>query len=162
MPHWTHSYNCKQLEPAFAHLQGAEPLPFEDQLKFSYKVAHREIENKQRDNTKKDLLRPQSTAFAAADLNAAQVQTAAATPPARRRRTRSPRNARTDTATQNSALAAVSPSPQPLVAVVCYSFQTNCRFQCGDDCRYERFDSTGKEIQKPKATAKPNGQAKNR
>ena len=116
--------NCKQLERAFAHLDGAEPLPAEDRLRFIHKAARRGIENKQRDKTKKDLMRPQSTAIAAAALKAAQVQTAAAKPPARRRRTRSPRNAQTDPATQNSAaLAAVSRSPQPLVASVCNSFQ---------------------------------------
>ena len=88
----------KQLEPAFVHLDGGEPLPAADQMEFIHKAAHREVGNKQRDKTKKLLLRPQSATIAAAALKAAQAQTAAAKPPARRRRTRSPRNAQTNPA----------------------------------------------------------------
>ena len=46
--------SCKQLEPAFVHLDGGAPLPAAEQLEFMCKAAYREIENRQRDKTKKN------------------------------------------------------------------------------------------------------------
>ena len=74
---------------------------------------------------------------------------------------RGPRNAQTEPATQNSAaLAAMSPSPPPLIASACNSFQKNCKCQFEDRCGFKNLDRTGKELPKQKATAKPTGQAK--
>ena len=72
--------SCKRLEPAFVHLDGGAPLPAAEQLEFMYKAAYREIENRQREKTKNDFLRPQSATIAAAALKAAQAQVAAAKP----------------------------------------------------------------------------------
>ena len=40
---------CKQLGPAFAHLDGAEPISNAEQLTLIYNAARREIDNKRRD-----------------------------------------------------------------------------------------------------------------
>ena len=44
---------CKQLSPAFAHLDGAEPIPNAEQLKLIYNAARRGIDNTQRDKINK-------------------------------------------------------------------------------------------------------------
>ena len=154
---------CKQLSPAFAHLDGAEPLSNADQLTFIYNAARREIDNKRRDKIRRDLMKPSSslsTALAAANPNGAEAKLAADAAAGagnlspRRPRIRSPRQA------QTTALAAAQPQ-QPLPhGGTCYSFSKDGKCKFDNRCPYKHIDSTGKEVPKPEAAAKPKPQAK--
>ena len=144
---------CKQLSPAFAHLDG--------QLKLIYKAARREIDSKRRDKIKNDFMRPIPTSGAAlfaagqktAEAGPAADDAAAGTLPPRRPRIRSPRQP------QTAALVATPPLP-PLGT--CYSFSKDgiCTFE--NRCMFKHIDSNVKELPKPKAAAKPKLQAKKR
>ena len=101
-----------------------------------------------------------STALAAANLKGAEAKLAAdaaadaGNPPPRRPRTRSPRQA------QTTALAA-APLQHPLLLLgTCYSFSKDGKCKFDNRCQCKCIDLTGKEVQKPKAAAKPKPQAK--
>ena len=101
-----------------------------------------------------------STALAAANLNGAEAKLAAdaaADPgnlPPRRPRTRSLRQA------QTTPLAAAPPQQQLPLLGTCYSFSKDGTCKFDNFCQYKHIDSTGKEVPKPKAAAKPKPQAK--
>ena len=109
---------CKELQQAFAVLNGNEPLSNADQLKFLYNSATRVVENMKAERTKQERLRAaqisQNQALAALNQQAADAAAAAAAAanlPLRRPRTRSPRKAATP------GLAAAPPVQQPMPAI---------------------------------------------
>ena len=152
--------DCKQLSPAFARLDGAEPIPNAEHLKFIYNAVRREIDNKRRDKIKKHVMRPISTSGAAllaawqkvAEAKHAAAGAAAGTPSPRRPRIRSPRQPQT-------AALAVTP-PLPLLGT-CYSLSKDGKCKLDNRCQYNHIDSNGKAVPKPTAAAKPKPQAKN-
>ena len=156
---------CKQLQPAFAHLDGNDPFSNSEQLKFIYRSACRVVENMKAERTKKERMRialaAQNLALAAINQKAAEAKlaadaaAAAANPPPRRPRARSPRKAAA------AALAAVPPPQPPLPPLgVCRAFSQDGSCKFGDRFAYKHLDSNGKETPKRKAAAKPKAQTK--
>ena len=135
---------CKQLQPAFAVLDGNEGFSNADQLKFLYNSATRVVENLNADRTKQERLRAaqtsQNPALAALNQQAADAAATAANPPLRRPRTRSPRKATTP------GMAAVPPVQQSLAPPdVCRAFSNNGTCNFGDRCSYKHLHANGKE-----------------
>ena len=101
-----------------------------------------------------------STVLATASLKGAEAKLSAdaaadaGNPPPRRPPIGSPRQA------QTTALAAAPPQQQLPLLGTCYSCSKDVKCKSDNRCQYKHIDSTGKEVPKPKAAAKPKPQAK--